>query len=146
MYLNRMAHVPRVRQRALLPAFLSLHPPSCRDKAQPLGWDSWDRNSEKRIYLFFWNCKIKTWKNNTFISSFCFSSLHWIKDPGRLTVALPMELKCVFRKLDDSYSDSHFSFRHPFSRRSVTWSWLLLWTFFFLRLYVWGMAEGKGIC
>lgn len=119
-----------VRQLALLPAFLSLQPPSCRDKAQFLGWDSWDRNFEKRIYLFFLNCKIKTWKKNIFMSSFCFSSLYWIKDPGPLIVALPIELKSAFWKLDNSYSDSHFSFRHPFSRRSVTWSWLLLWTFF----------------
>lgn len=43
-------------------------------------------------------------------------------------MTLPTELTCVFWKLGRSYSESHFSSVHPFSRWSVTWSLPLLWT------------------
>lgn len=35
------------------------HLPSCRDKAQPLAWDAWDRNFEKRSNIFSFHCEIK---------------------------------------------------------------------------------------
>lgn len=60
-------------------------------------------------------------------------------------MTLPIELKWVFWKLDHSYSESHFSFLHSFSRWSVTWSLAVICELF-LRFYVGEMAEEKDIC
>lgn len=59
-----------------------LHLPSCRGKAQPLGQDAWDRNFGKRNY----SLSIVKSKHvcNIFMSSFCSSCQHKIKDPERL--------------------------------------------------------------
>lgn len=46
------------------------------DKTEPPGQDAWDRNFEKRICLFFFNCEIKTYINYIFMSSFHFLSQH----------------------------------------------------------------------
>ena len=63
------------------------------------------------------------------MSRFRFLSQHWLKDPERLTVTFPKELKFVFWKLDHS-SEPPSSSPHPLSGWSVMWAWLLLWTFF----------------